>query len=454
MKVLLAVLVAVYAFTSFAQFSVGHTTITFNDPTRTGGFGSGGGTGRQIQTEIYYPASSEGTDVAVASGNHPVIVFGHGFAMVWDSYDNFWTQYAAQGYILAFPRTEGNLSPNHNDFGLDLKVVAQRMNLLNTENGSLFYDRLNGKTGMMGHSMGGGATYLAAENNNDITTVVTFAGAETDPSAIAAAANVTVPTVVFYGSKDGVTPPAEHSIPIYNALGSGRKTLVNIVDGNHCRFANSNGNCEAAELLVSPFGAISRALHHQRTFSVLDPWLAYMLKGDCADYGTFLNVITATPATITSQTTCLPNPDASIAYTGGVLNGNLTGYDSQWLLNGTVIQDADGATYTPTESGSYTWVVTFEDGCQSVSNAVDVNLNPAGVGQLEFNEVTVYPNPTVDYVKIVVPEGIIVHDFVVYNAVGKVVYEELFTSELPISQFEKGLYLVKLNNSIMRFVKQ
>jgi dienelactone hydrolase len=374
MKVVLFVFGCLFTFSLYAQFSVGTTTITFNDPGRTGGFGSGGGPGRQIQTEVYYPAASAGTNVPVATGDFPVIVFGHGFAMAWDSYDNFWTRYAAQGYILAFPRTEGNLSPSHNDFGLDLRLVAERMNLLNTELSSLFYDKLNGKTAIMGHSMGGGSTYLAAANNSSITTVVTFAGAETDPSAIAAAANVTVPAVVMYGSKDGVTPPAEHSIPLYNALGSARKTLVNIVDGNHCRFANANGNCETAELLVSPFGAISRANHHLRMFTVLDPWLAYMLKGGCAAYGTFLNVITATPATISSQTTCVPNPDASITYDEGVLSGSITGANGQWQLNGTAINGATNQTHVPLESGNYTWVVTFLDGCQSTSNTINVDL--------------------------------------------------------------------------------
>jgi hypothetical protein len=28
---------------SIAQYAIGHQTITFNDPSRTGGFGSGGG---------------------------------------------------------------------------------------------------------------------------------------------------------------------------------------------------------------------------------------------------------------------------------------------------------------------------------------------------------------------------------------------------------------------------
>ena len=52
MKNLLLFLFLAASTSIFAQFSVGHRTITFNDPTRTGGFGSGGGAGRQIQTEI------------------------------------------------------------------------------------------------------------------------------------------------------------------------------------------------------------------------------------------------------------------------------------------------------------------------------------------------------------------------------------------------------------------
>ena len=57
---------------SFSQFNIGHTTITFNDPSRTGGYGSGGGAGRQIQTEIYYPAAI--ADGSVSAGASPTIV--------------------------------------------------------------------------------------------------------------------------------------------------------------------------------------------------------------------------------------------------------------------------------------------------------------------------------------------------------------------------------------------
>ena len=108
--ILLSVLSFTTLLVSAQNYQIGHTTITFNDPNRTGGFGSGSGSGRQIQTEIYYPADVAGTDVASSSGSFPVIVFGHGFVMSWDSYDNIWTELVPLGYIVAFPRTEGSFS--------------------------------------------------------------------------------------------------------------------------------------------------------------------------------------------------------------------------------------------------------------------------------------------------------------------------------------------------------
>ena len=126
-----------------AQVSIGHTTLTFNDPTRSGGVGSGGGAGRQIQTEIYYPATSAGTSTPFATGEFPIIVFGHGFAMTWDAYSNIWEHYVPRGYIMAFVRTESSLfpSPSHGDFGLDLKLVAQKMLDLQTAN-ALFQNHI------------------------------------------------------------------------------------------------------------------------------------------------------------------------------------------------------------------------------------------------------------------------------------------------------------------------
>jgi hypothetical protein len=64
----------------------------FHDAAHTGNFGSGGGPSRQIQSEIYYPVTTAGTDVSVAAGTHPVVVFGHGFVMAWNAYQNVWEE--------------------------------------------------------------------------------------------------------------------------------------------------------------------------------------------------------------------------------------------------------------------------------------------------------------------------------------------------------------------------
>ena len=262
---------------------VGTTTITFNDPSRTGGFGSGGGAGRQIQTEIYYPATVAGTDVAVAMGEYPLVVFGHGFVMAWDAYENIWTDLVANGYIVAFPRTEGGFTPSHDDFGKDLALVVDELLLLNDDAGSLFNDRLTGTAGICGHSMGGGATFIAANETTNIQTIIGLAPAETNPSAVTAAASISLPALVLSGSADGVTPEADHHLPIFNALGSTCKYYVSITGGAHCYFANSNFNCDTGELLSSTGISITRAEQQETASDYMIPWLNVYLKDECDD---------------------------------------------------------------------------------------------------------------------------------------------------------------------------
>jgi predicted dienelactone hydrolase len=273
--------------TVWSQNQIGHTTITFNDPDRTGGFGSGGGAGRQIQTEVYYPADVAGTDVAVANGEFPVIVFGHGFVMVWEAYENIWEELVPQGYIMAFPRTEGGFTPSHEDFGKDLSLVLDDMLAFNQDNTSLFYERLNNRSAIMGHSMGGGSSMLAAAQNTNANTVIGLAPAETNPSAITAAGNITIPALVLSGENDGVTPDDEHHIPIYDELASECKYFVSILGGAHCYFANSNFNCDFGEGTASSGISVSRAEQQQTSYDAYTPWLDYYLKEDATALQTF-----------------------------------------------------------------------------------------------------------------------------------------------------------------------
>ena len=285
------------------SYSVGHTTITFNDPTRSGGFGSGGGSGRQIQSEIYYPAASAGENVAFSQGDFPIVVFGHGFVMTWSAYKNIWTTLVAEGYIVVFPRTEGGFSPSHEQFGKDLALCVTKMQALDTDANSLFNGHIGSTSAIIGHSMGGGSAFIAGANNANITTLIGLAPAETNPSAIAAAADVSVPTLVLSGSKDAVTRPAEHHLPIYDATGSSCKYFVSITGGAHCYFANSNFNCDFGERFSFGGVSISRTAQQVILDDYLTKWLDYQLKGEATQYAAFTDLL-ATDSRTTFQDGC------------------------------------------------------------------------------------------------------------------------------------------------------
>lgn len=299
---LLCLLLAISVACSAQLFPIGHSTITFNDPARTGGYGSGGGPGRQIQTEIYYPGTSSGENVAVATGTFPLISFGHGFIMDWSSYQNIWEVYASNGFIIAFPRTEGDIGPVHSDFGKDLALVITKMNELNNNIASLFYQKLNGRSCISGHSMGGGSAYLGAQNNSSITAVMTFAAANTNPSAITASQFVTQPNLVIEGENDCVTPPPVHQDSIYNALSSSCKIKLLIKGASHCQFANFNLNCSLGEVAcASP--SITRAEQHDVMFDFTLLWLKNYLMDSCTSGNRFMDSL-QTSQRVTSQRTC------------------------------------------------------------------------------------------------------------------------------------------------------
>lgn len=281
----------------FAQpFEIGHTTLTFTDPARGN---------RSIPCEIYYPADAAGDNMALAAqgGAFPVISFGHGFVMTWEAYQNIWEAVVPEGFILVFPKTETGFTPSHQDFGLDLAFAINKVRGLGQDAGSLFFNRTANASCVMGHSMGGGASFLAAQSDTSITAMATLAPAETSVSAIQAAANITRPALVFAGENDCVTPPAVHQLPMYEALAGTCKTYVNIIGGSHCQMANSNLFCNIGESTCTPAPAISREEQHQAISRYLLPWLKFQLKDDCLAGQVFDSVI-AMDTAITYQRTC------------------------------------------------------------------------------------------------------------------------------------------------------
>ena len=449
MKILLLAFSIFSFIATFAQtYEIGHTTITFNDPARTGGFGSGGGSGRQIQTELYYPADIAGTDVNAAMGDFPVIVFGHGFVMAWDAYENIWEVLVAKGYIMVFPRTEGGFSPSHDEFGMDLALLITKMQELNITTGSIFEGHVSDKSAIMGHSMGGGSSFLAAAGNTNIETVIGLAPAETNPSAESAAAQVSVPALVFSGSGDAVTPPADHHLPIYNATASTCKNYVSITGGAHCYYANSNFNCDFGEGSSGGNITISRTEQHQVLFDIVTPWLDYKLKGNCASNGIFNDLLLNDPRIVGTQDCAFTPIITTVSDGGSTLTADNTTATYQWLdcnNNFSPLAGETNISITP-GPGSYAVELT-ENSCTDTS---DCYIIAASSLNTLTNEVSVYPNPSNGSLRVVVSSD---SKLRLLDLKGRMVFEEELVSgkhELRLAEL-KGIYLYQIQTDKTHF---
>ncbi len=295
---------------------------------------------------------------------------------------------------------------------------------------------------------------IAASNNTSIKTVIGLAPAETNPSAITAAGNISVPALIFSGGQDGVTPAAEHHLPIYNSLQSECKSFVNIVGGAHCYFAGSNFNCDFGESTASSGISIDRATQQQLTYSVLDEWLDYYLKDNCNSYNTFLNSLAASPSALVTQSTCSPVSIPTVLQNETELTSSESGVSYQWYLDGIAIDGATNVTYTATVSGGYNVMVYYEFGCAE-SESVNVTISvdpPLSLSKESLNNFIVYPNPTSGVVYI---EGNKSQDeYIVYSVIGEKILTAKNTNEIDLSHLPKGVYYLKIGNSTKKIVKK
>ena len=294
----------------FSQnYPIGHRTMNFIDTARNN---------RPVPVEIYYPAESAGNNTMVAAGTFPVIVFGHGFLMPYSAYAYFRDAMVPDGYFVVFPTTEGGLIPNHLDFGGDLAFLIVKMKAEGMVPASPFYQHVDSTSAVMGHSMGGGASFLGCKDNTVPTAMVTFAAAETNPSAIAAASEITIPNLVFAASEDCVTPPPTNQVPMYDSLASECKVYISITGGGHCYFANYNFQCSLGETGCQQNFTVTREQQHAVILDFTKPYLAHYLKKDTAAWSLF-NDSLASSARITFQKSCtvvseVPDHPANPAY--------------------------------------------------------------------------------------------------------------------------------------------
>jgi dienelactone hydrolase len=277
-------------------YAIGRIRIELQDQSRN----------RTIPVEVYYPAQNAGNNAAWAPGFFPMVILGHGFAMTYAAYENLSGFFVPKGYVFAMIDTEnGLISVSHPDFAADYQYVMQNLELPNVLSNSIAF---------LGHSMGGGAAFLAASQEPQPQLLVGLAPAETNPSAIGAANSINCPVFVFSGQGDAVTPPSENHSPMYDASNSLCKGFINILGGAHCYFASSNFFCDFGETTAGSSIQISRSQQQDVVYDFLEPLLATFLKNDNQAFAQFSDSL-ASSSRVSGTHTCDVNALETLSHT-------------------------------------------------------------------------------------------------------------------------------------------
>jgi dienelactone hydrolase len=226
---------------------------------------------------VYYPTSGSGTaaNQPVANGQFPVVAFGHGFNIAYDEYTSTVRHIASWGYIVMVPDVQNGFNVNHGTYAQQLGACCKYIVAQGNVSSSPFFGKVVDKTASIGHSMGGGATFLVPTYYPDVDVVIGLAAAETNPSAIAALQTTTTPMQVISGSADNTANEANNQQPMYNAA-QGLKQWVSLTGGAHCKFTDANTVCD----LVSAGGSLTRAVQLQRTRKYLTAFLEYHIRNN------------------------------------------------------------------------------------------------------------------------------------------------------------------------------
>ncbi len=165
----------------------------------------------------------------------------------------------------------------------------------------------------------------------------------------------------------------------------------------------------------------------------------YFLTGTDADGCTGIDTVNVfvSPLPITDITAS----GATLTASGG------TGY--QWLLNGEIIPGATSSTYTATETGTYSVIVYSADGCEAISDQLDIFLD--GIEETYISDqIKLFPNPAGEFISMDI--RVLTGDTQVYilNSIGQNIYS-INTSvnyilEIPLQTLASGIYHVHIIN--------
>lgn len=209
------------------EASTGPFTYTTTTVSSSAANGYGGGT-------IYHPTNVAGSFAAIA--------VAPGFTEN-QSHINWWgPRLASHGFVVITIDTKtGSDQPDSR--ATQLMAALNQLKTFNTTSSHPIYGKVDpNRMGVMGHSMGGGGTLIAARDNPGLKAAIPFApwnSASTDFS------KVTVPTLIIACEGDTIASVDQHASPFYESIPTSvKKAYLEINDGDHS-CANSGNSFTA-----------------------------------------------------------------------------------------------------------------------------------------------------------------------------------------------------------------
>ena len=141
--------------------------------------------GSSFNALFYYPATSAGANAPfdASAAPYPGITFGHGFLTDPVLYASTNRHLASHGHFVLATTTQTGFLPNHSAFALDMRHCLTWLEQQHANPASPWFGAVDtARFGATGHSMGGGASILAAAADARIKALAPFAPANTNPS--------------------------------------------------------------------------------------------------------------------------------------------------------------------------------------------------------------------------------------------------------------------------------
>jgi PKD repeat protein len=216
----------------------------------------------------------------------------------------------------------------------------------------------------------------SSSNLQNPTVVYPAAGTYTvSLEAINNAGNNTVSTTNYITVNSSGTLNAT-AVP--SIICEGSNSSISVVGGSSYSWTPSNGLTTAtgAQIVASPSSTTTYTVSGQ---------------GNCGTINTSVTVtVNASPVT------------PPITQVGNVLSVTIpSNHSIQWYLNGNPIIGASNATITITQNGDYSYMLTDNNGCFSISEIYDAKLDNTGLEEnfIGFNY-SIFPNPSSGIVNI------------------------------------------------------